>query len=75
MFYSDRGGAYLNVKTPHDDDHYTYNREFQRMSVLGEGKIADLAKNSKQLIRDLGGKLPELGSPNVQKKAPHEKFY
>ena len=70
-----RGGKYLNLKTHYDENHYSYNREFQRMQVLGEGKIQDLPVHSTQLIRDLGGKVPELGSPQIPKRAPHEKFF
>ena len=75
LTYLDRGGSYLNLATPHNEDHYAYNREFQRMHVLGEGKLGDLSKHSKQLIKDLGGDVPQLGSPKVPKRAPHEKFY
>ena len=45
------------------------------MQVLGEGKIQDLPVHSTQLIRDLRGKVPELGSPQIPKRAPHEKFF
>lgn len=41
------------------------------MQVLGEGKIGDSQPHSKQLIVDLGGKLPQMGSPHIQKRAPH----
>lgn len=45
------------------------------MHVLGEGMIADQSRHSKQLIADLGINLQQKGSPNIIKKAPHEKFY
>ena len=46
------------------------------MYVLGEAKIGDIQPHSKQLIADLGGKVPQQGgAPHIQKKAPHEKFY
>ena len=45
------------------------------MHVLGEAKIADTSAHSKQLLTDLGVKLPQLGAPNIAKRAPHEKFY
>lgn len=71
----DRGGSYLNLTTPYDEDHYAYNREFQRMHVLGEAKIADNSRHSKQLLADLGVELTQKGAPHIPKKAPHEKFY
>ena len=63
------------MKTIYDEDHYAYNREFQRMQVLGEARSADPSVHSKQLLADLGVQLPHLGAPHVPKRAPHEKFY
>jgi hypothetical protein len=63
------------LKTPYDEDHYTYNREFQRMFVVGEAKIGDLSHHSEKLIRDTGGEVPLNNGPFIRKKAPHEKFY
>lgn len=45
------------------------------MNVLGEAKIGDLSRHSKKLITDLGVQLPQVGSPHIPKKAPHEKYY
>ena len=71
----DQGGDYLKMSTFYDEDHYAYNREFQRMHVLGEAKIRDTPKTSTQLLVDLGVNLKNYGSPNLPKKAPHEKYY
>ena len=71
----DQGGNYLKMTTVYDEDHYAYNREFQRMQVLGEAKIPDSSQHSKQLLVDLGVNLKNHGSPNIPKKAPHEKYY
>lgn len=45
------------------------------MQVLGESKLADTSRHSLQLIKDLGGQIPESFNPHIAKKAPHEKFY
>jgi hypothetical protein len=45
------------------------------MNVLGESKIGDLSKHSKQLLKDLGSDVPQFGNPHIPKRAPHEKFY
>lgn len=45
------------------------------MQVVGEGLLPDRSKHSKQLIIDLGGNVPQAGSPHIRKQAPHEKFY
>jgi hypothetical protein len=63
------------VGSPYDENHYAYNREFQRMYVVGEAKIGDLSKHSEKLIRDQGGEVPQNKGSNIPKKAPHEKFY
>lgn len=63
------------MKTSYDEDHYAYNREFQRMQVLGEAKIGDQSKHSKKLLVDLGVQLPQTGAPHIPKRAPHEKYY
>lgn len=75
MSYADRGGVYLNLKTIYDENHYAYNREFQRMHVLGEGKLGDRSQHSEKLIRDLGVSVPQNNSAYIPKRAPHEKFY
>ena len=74
-FMLDQGGDYLKLSTVYDEDHYAYNREFQRMHVLGEAKMRDTPKTSTQLLVDLGVNLKNYGSPNLPKKAPHEKYY
>lgn len=70
-----RGGAMLDLKTQHDEAHYAYNREFQRMMVLSETHTPDVSTLSKNLLADLGVNAPKSGSSNVPKRAPHEKYY
>lgn len=63
------------MTTIYDEDHYAYNREFQRMRLLGEAKIGDRSEHSKQLLKDLGVDIKQYGAPHVAKRAPHQKFY
>ena len=45
------------------------------MFVLGEAKLADESRHSKQLLADLGVDVKNQGAPHIPKKAPHEKYY
>lgn len=69
------GGRFMDLKTEHDEGHYAYNREFQRMMVLSETHVPDVSTQNTQLLTDLGVQLPRHGNNNVAKRAPHEKYY
>ena len=69
------GGRFMDLKTQHDEGHYAYNREFQRMMVLSETHVPDVSTHNSQLLTDLGVELPRYGNNNVPKRAPHEKYY
>ncbi len=43
--------------------------------VLTEGIAQDQSTTSQKLLVDLGVNVPRLGSHNIPKKAPHEKYY
>ena len=73
--YADKGGSYLDLTTRRDEDHYAYNREFQRMFHSVESLTPDSSIHSKQLLADLGVKLEQGGAPNVAKKSAHEKYF
>ena len=70
-----RGGGLLDLKTAHDESHYAYNREFQRMMVLSESHVQDVSTTSTNLLDDLGVQVPKGGLRSVPKRAPHEKYY
>lgn len=61
--------------TVRDEDHYAYNREFQRTFHLAETLTKDAPLHSEQYLADLGVTLPQHGSSRVPKKAAHEKYY
>jgi hypothetical protein len=65
----------LDLVTVRDEDHYAYNREFQRLFHLAEGLVSDKPVHSDQLLTDLGVTLPKHGATNIPKKAGHEKYY
>ena len=73
--YSDKGGSYLDLVTRRDEEHYAYNREFQRMFHLAETQTADSSIHSQQLLADLGVKTENHGAPNIPKKSAHEKYF
>ena len=45
------------------------------MMLLAEGVAPDRSKNSQKLLTDLGVNVPRVGSHNIPKTAPHEKYY
>ncbi len=45
------------------------------MLVLSEGLARDQDTTSQKLLVDLGVNVPAVGSHNIPKKAPHEKYY
>ena len=63
------------MKTTHDEAHYAYNREFQRMMVLSETHVPDVQQTNNQLLSDLGVEVKNYGNNRVPKRAPHEKYY
>jgi len=63
------------LKTYRDEEHYAYNREFQRMFHVAEGLVPDSSIHSKQLLTDLGVNVQQSGAPKVAKKSAHEKFF
>ena len=73
--YADKGGSYLDLKTVRDEDHYAYNREFQRLFHTVEGLTPDSSIHSKQLLTDLGVNVVQSGAPKVAKRSAHEKYF
>ena len=63
------------MKTVRDEDHYAYNREFQRTFHLAEALSKDTPAHSEQYLADLGVSLPQQGSSKVPKRSAHEKYY
>ena len=45
------------------------------MLVVSEGLARDTDTTSQKLLVDLGVNVPAVGSHNIPKKAPHEKYY
>jgi hypothetical protein len=45
------------------------------MLVVSEGLARDTDTTSQKLLVDLGVNVPIVGSHNIPKKAPHEKYY
>ena len=74
-FYSDKGGSYLDLSTVRDEEHYAYNREFQRMFHMAEAQTRDASIHSEQLLADLGVQQERHGAPNIPKKSAHEKYF
>jgi hypothetical protein len=70
-----RGGSLLDLKTVHDESHYAYNREFQRMMLLTETHTPNVSTISTNLLDDLGVNPPKGGLRTATKRAPHEKYY
>lgn len=70
-----RGGRMLDLKTVHDESHYAYNREFQRMMLLSETHTPNVSTISTNLLNDLGVNNPKGGLRSNAKRAPHEKYY
>lgn len=71
----DKGGSYLDLTTQRDEEHYAYNREFQRMFHHAETQNADATIHSDSLLADLGVKREAHGAVNIPKKSAHEKFF
>jgi hypothetical protein len=63
------------LTTVRDEDHYAYNREFQRTFHLSEAVVKDTPAHSEQYLADLGVTLPQHGSTHVPKRSAHEKYY
>ena len=61
--------------TYRDEDHYAYNREFQRMFHLAETQERDAPVHSTQLLTDLGIAPSAHGAPGVSKRSAHEKYF
>ena len=75
FLHADKGGSYLDLVTVRDEDHYAYNREFQRTFHLAEGLVKDSSAHSDQYLTDLGVTLPQHGSARIPKRSAHEKYY
>lgn len=65
----------MDLTTRRDEDHYAYNREFQRMFHLAETQTPDSPAHSTQLLHDLGVRTRSHGAPNIPKKSAHEKYF
>lgn len=63
------------METIRDEEHYAYNREFQRMFHLAETVVPDRKDLSEDLNADLGIVERKGGKPYVPKKSAHEKYY
>jgi hypothetical protein len=68
----------LKLITSKTEKDFAYNREFQRMRYLTESPVGDdeSSKTSTQLLKDLGVNVPQTGANwNINKRAPHPKYY
>jgi hypothetical protein len=69
------GGAFLKIKSKVDNDMIDYSREFQRNAYLTEGPSGRRSATSDTFLADHGVTVQNYPSANIEKKAPHFKYY
>jgi hypothetical protein len=69
------GGSFLKIRTTVDDNMIDYSREFQRAAYLTETSSGRRTATSDTLLADHGVTVQNYPSANIQKKAPHFKYY